>query len=90
MKKSNTYTAAKTALLFAFVLVLTGSLFAQSESKKDSIVSASPTTQTVNSQQGERWAVGIDSLHVRPTWMDAGGNATVSITSYLEDLPAAP
>ena len=56
----NIYTAAKAVILFALVLVLTNSLFAQSEVKKDSTVSASPGPQTVNAQQAGSWNVGID------------------------------
>jgi hypothetical protein len=62
MKKRNIHTAAKSAILFTFVLVLTNSLFAQSETKKDSVSSASPSTiQTVNAQQASTWTVGIDA-----------------------------
>ena len=64
MKNSNFYTAAKTVLLFAFVLVLTNSLFAQSETKKESAVNAAPSgsTQTVNAQQAGPWNIGIDPV----------------------------
>jgi len=63
MKKRNIYTAVRSAILFTFVLVLTNSLFAQSETKKDSVLSASPSTniQTVNAQQSGAWTVGIDA-----------------------------
>lgn len=59
MKNSKIYRAV---ILFAFVLVLTNSLFAQSETKKESAVNAAPSggTQTVNAQQAGPWNVGID------------------------------
>ena len=60
MKNTRIHTAAKAVILFAFVFVLTNSLFAQSETKKDSVVSAAGT-QTVNSQQSGPWTVGIDA-----------------------------
>ena len=41
MNNSSIYTAAKAVILFAFVLVLTNSLFAQSEAKKDQWVGTS-------------------------------------------------
>ena len=61
MKNLLTYTAAKTALLFAFVLVLTSSSFAQSAAKKEEGVVGAAATQTVNWQQRGPWTVGIDS-----------------------------
>ena len=60
MKNSKIYTAVKAVISFAFVLVLTNSLFAQSETKKESTVNAAPGTQTVNAQQAGSWNVGID------------------------------
>jgi hypothetical protein len=62
MKKLNLYTAAKSAILFTLVLLLTTSLFAQTDAKKETSVNASPTvnTQTVNAQQSGVWTVGID------------------------------
>jgi hypothetical protein len=62
MEKLNLYTAAKSAILFTLVLLLTTSLFAQTNVTKGTATNASPTvnTQTVNAQQSGVWTVGID------------------------------
>jgi hypothetical protein len=62
MRTINFYTAAKPAILFTLVLLLHTSLSAQTDAKKETSTSVSPTvnTQTVNAQQSGSWTVGID------------------------------
>src|SRR5215210_1314171 len=62
MKKLNFYAAVNAATLFALVLLLNISSFAQTDAKKETAANASPTvnTQTVNAQQAGPWTVGID------------------------------
>jgi hypothetical protein len=61
MKTLITSTAAKTAFLFAFVLVLTSSSSAQSAAKKEEAIVGVAATRKVNSQQSGLWTVGVDS-----------------------------
>ncbi|HUR97005.1 MAG TPA: hypothetical protein VMZ26_02940 [Pyrinomonadaceae bacterium] len=85
MKKVNLYTAAKPAILFTLVLLLTTSLFAQTGAKKETLTNASPTanTQTVNAQQAGAWTVGIDAAKnaVRVTNSDIDPVSVKIVTS---------
>ena len=51
MRKIDFYTAAKPAILYTLVLLLTTSLFAQTDAKKETATNASPTLKYANSER---------------------------------------
>ena len=87
MKDLKLYTAAKAAILYTSVMLFTTSLFAQTDAKKETSVSAASTvnTQTANRKQNGSWTVGIDQGEI--TVQTARGETNPLAVKVVGDGP---